>query len=215
MQGVPRRITSYDTLEKLGRVRLSDNFFMREFLYSSIGDWYGLPNYPEDPQMAVEAGTKLCRELLEPLRAKFGHVTLRSAYRSPTVNAKGAENGNQHNCSGNEANYASHIWDRRDADGNMGASATVQVPWVMDRIAEGQGRSWTALAWWIHDHLPYHSQFYFKPSGVLNLGWREHPERWIRSWVAPKGYLTKEGEANWGRTHAGEYGWIEEGLAAG
>ena len=50
----PRTISSYNALEKLGR-RLSENFFMREFIYSSIGDWYGLPNYPEDPQLAVEA----------------------------------------------------------------------------------------------------------------------------------------------------------------
>ena len=89
----------------------------------------------------------------------------------------------------------------RKAAGWIPASAGMTIKMMLDI---------RALAWWIHDHLPYHSQFYFKPSGVLNLGWRENPERWIRSWVASRGYLTKEGEANWGGTHAGEYGWIEE-----
>ena len=207
---IPKTITSYRALEDLGRVRLSEHFFMREFLYSSIADWYGLPNYPEDPQLAVEAGTHLAQQLLEPLKAKFGHVTIRSAYRSPTVNAKGAENGNQHQCASNEANYAGHIWDKRDKDGNMGACATVQIPWVMDRI--GEGRDWTALAWWIHDHLPYHSQTYFRSYGSLNLTWRENPMRKIKSFVAPRGTLTKPGMDNHSGDHSEHYQWIEREL---
>jgi len=204
----PRTISSYNALEKLGRVRLSENFFMREFIYSSIGDWYGLPNYPEDPQLAVEAGTKLCQELLEPIRAKFGHVSIRSAYRSPTVNAKGAANNNQHQCSSNEASAANHIWDMRDKDGNMGACATIQIPWFMDNYKDPQ--DWMSLAWWIHDNLPYHSQFYFRDWGSLNLTWRENPKRWIRSHIAPKGFLTKEGMDNWEGSHSDKYSWINE-----
>jgi hypothetical protein len=209
-QSIPRQISSYNALEKLGRVRLSENFFMREFLYSSIGDWYGLPNYPEDPQLAVEAGTHLCQELLEPLKMKFGHVSIRSAYRSPTVNGKGAENNNQHQCSSNEASAANHIWDLRDGDGNMGACATVQIPWFMDNLREG--RDWTALAWWIHDYLPYHSQYYFRDWGSFNLTWRENPERWIKSYVAPKGTMTKPGMDNHTGDHSEKYAWFEQEL---
>ena len=206
----PRNISSYNALEKLGRVRLSENFFMREFLYSSIGDWYGLPNYPENPKLAVEAGSMLCQNLLEPIRKKFGHVTIRSAYRSPTVNGKGAENNNQHQCSSNEASAANHIWDMRDKAGNMGACATIQVPWFMDNL--GPGRDWTSLAWWIHDNLPYHNQYFFRDWGSLNLTWRENPERWIKSYVAPKGYLTRKGMENWDGDHSGHYSWIDENL---
>ena len=36
-------------LENLGRVRLSPNFYMREFLYSEIANFYGMPNMPDDP----------------------------------------------------------------------------------------------------------------------------------------------------------------------
>ena len=73
-------------LEVLGRVRLSDHFFMRDFLYSEISNAYGIPNNPVDKNLAIEAGTNLCRNLLEPLREKFGHLSIRSAYRSPDVN---------------------------------------------------------------------------------------------------------------------------------
>ena len=201
MQNTPKKISSYNALEKLGRVRLSDNFFMREMLYSSIGDYFGLPNYPEDPELAVKAGTELCQNLLEPLRKKFGHVVVRSAYRSPTVNEYGNENNL--NCASNEKNAAYHIWDLRDKQGNMGACATIQIPKIMDNVTGSE--QWTSLAWWIHDHLPYHSQFYFNSNGTLNLGWRENPERWIRSYVAPKGYLTKKGMDNWDGDHSNEY----------
>ena len=49
-----RKPQSVDTLENLGRVRLSRSFFMRDFLYSEIANFYGIPNIPEDPDLAVE-----------------------------------------------------------------------------------------------------------------------------------------------------------------
>jgi len=204
IKGVPRAITSYNMLEKLGRVRLSEHFFMRDFLYSSIGDYYGLPNYPENPELAVEAGSKLCQELLEPLKEKFGHIVLRSAYRNRTVNARGAENGNQHQCSSNEASYANHIWDVRDKNGNMGATVTIQVH-KFSNLYEQKHVEWQSLAWWIHDNLPYHSQYFFPTRAALNLTWRENPERWIKSYIPPLGYLTQNGRENWAVEHSSHY----------
>lgn len=203
---IPRSISNYAALEKLGRVRLSEHFFMREMLYSSIGDYFGIPNYPENPELAVQAGSKLCQELLEPLREKFGHVVIRSAYRSPKVNHYGNKNGL--NCSSNENSAANHIWDLHDNNGNMGACATIQIPWFIARQNEvGQ---WTDLAWWIHDHLPYNSQFYFNQNGTLNLSWRENPEKWIRSYINPRGYLTQKGMENWASNHSVHYSWMDK-----
>jgi len=87
-------------LEKLGRVRLSENFFMRDFLYSEIAAMHGFSNVPEAPDLAIAAGTKLCEELLEPLQETFGRIAIRSSYRSPEVNRFGNENGL--NCARNE-----------------------------------------------------------------------------------------------------------------
>jgi len=64
VQKVPTKVETYDALDDFGRVRLSKNFFMRDFLYSEIANHYGEPNKPSDPQLAVKAGTKLCTELL-------------------------------------------------------------------------------------------------------------------------------------------------------
>jgi hypothetical protein len=188
-------------LEELGRVRLSPNFFMREFLYSEIANFYGIPNIPDDPDLAITAGRRLCMELLEPLQESFGALAIRSAYRSPAVN----DFGNKHglNCARNEADRAGHIWDQRDRQGRLGATACVVVPWFADRYADGA--DWRALAWWIHDHLPYHHLQFFPKLAAFNITWREEPERIISSYIAPRGILTRPGMANHGGDHSEWY----------
>jgi hypothetical protein len=188
-------------LEELGRVRLSPNFFMREFLYSEIANFYGIPNIPDDPDLAITAGRRLCMELLETLQESFGALAIRSAYRSPAVN----DFGNKHglNCARNEADRAGHIWDQRDRQGRLGATACVVVPWFADRYADGA--DWRALAWWIHDHLPYHHLQFFPKLAAFNITWREEPERIISSYIAPRGILTRPGMANHGGDHSEWY----------
>lgn len=174
---------------------------MRDFLHSEIADFHGIPNVPDDPDLAVAVGQRLCEELLEPLQATFGRLAIRSAYRSPAVNEFGNRNGLS--CAVNEANYAGHIWDRRDETGSMGATACIVVPWFADRYEAGE--DWRALAWWIHDHLPYSSLTFFPKLAAFNLTWHERPERRIDSYIAPKGCLTKPGMANHDGRHAEWY----------
>jgi len=196
-----RRPASVRSLETLGRVRLSRSFFMRDFLYSEIANFYGVPNVPEDPDQAIAAGGRLCEELLEPLQATFGRLAIRSAYRAPAVNALGNRMGLS--CASNERNYGRHIWDRRDADGCIGAMASVVVPWFADRYAEGA--DWRAIAWWIHDHLPYSQLQFFPKLAAFNIGWRERPRRRIDSFIAPRGCLTRPGMDNQAGDHSHYY----------
>ncbi|WEZ84988.1 hypothetical protein P6U16_10990 [Rhizobium sp. 32-5/1] len=196
-----RKPQSMRGLEDLGRVRLSQNFFLRDFLQSEIASIHGMSNVPDDPALAIEAGTRLCEELLEPLEATFGRLHIRSSYRSRQVNAFG--NINKLNCSTNAASAADHIWDMRDADGCMGATASIVVPWVWDRRHTVGG--WQSLAWWIHDHLPYASLCFFPKLFAFNIQWHERPKREIRSYIEPRGLLTKPGMANHAGSHAEFY----------
>ena len=196
-----RSPTSVKALEEFGRERLSKSFFMRDFLYSDISMIAQVPNIPDDPDLAIAAGRELCERLLEPLQDQFGRLAIRSAYRSCAVNEYG--NQNKLNCASNEANYAHHIWDRRDVNGHMGASVSIVVPWFADRYEAGS--SWTELAWWIHDHLPYSKLHFFPKLAAFNIQWHEQPTRRMDSYVAPKGCLTKPGDANHGGNHASGY----------
>ena len=44
---------SVQSLEDLGRTRLSPNFFMRDFLHSEISQIEGVPNIPVDGALAI------------------------------------------------------------------------------------------------------------------------------------------------------------------
>lgn len=202
------RPNSVSALDELGRVRLSESFIMREFLHSEVANFHGIPNIPDDPDLAIAAGRELCGQLLEPLQSTFGKVIIRSGYRSIEVNGfcneqqRAGKKG--YTCASNEANYAGHIWDRRDADGCMGATACVVIPWFADR--HENGTDWRALAWWIHDNLPYSHLYFFPRRAAFNISWHENPARRIDSYIAPKGTLTKPGMDN----HDGSHGeWYE------
>jgi hypothetical protein len=138
---------------------------------------------------------------LEPLQATFGRIAVRSAYRSPAVNAYG--NAHYQNCGSNERNFARHIWDRRDLQGCIGAMASIVVPWFADRYAAGA--PWQAMAWWIHDHLRYSELQFFPKLAAFNIAWHERPKRRIYSFIAPRGLLTKPGMGNEGAPHAQFY----------
>src|SRR6516225_11438873 len=116
-----RKPASVRSLEQLGRVRLSSSFFIRDFLHSEIADFYGIPNIPDDPALAIAAGRRLCAELLEPLQATFGRLAIRSGYRAPAVNAFG--NAHRLSCASNERNYALVTANWRGCEGDRGALA--------------------------------------------------------------------------------------------
>ena len=170
-------------LENFGRIRLSPHFFMRDMLYSEIASVHGMRNVPDCPELAVKAGKRLCSELLEPLHATFGHVSIRSAFRSEAVNKCGER---YRNVAGTEKNYARHVWDRPDKYG-IGATASIIIPWFVDFLARRPAMTWKAMAWWIHDHLPYSEmQFYADRPGfeysAFNIRWHESEKR-LRSLI--------------------------------
>lgn len=196
------KIGSIAALEKFGRVRLSPNFFMRDFLYSEISNFYGMPNIPDDPDLAVEAARGLCVDLLEPMILAFGKISIRSGYRSPSLNAFGNEK--KLNCGSNAHNRAHHIYDQRDQSDRLGATACIVVNAFVD-LYEETG-DWQALAWFIHDHLPYNEMFFFPKLAALNLNWNEQAGRAsIKSYIKPVGTLTKTGAENHAGDHSAAY----------
>lgn len=185
-----RKPGSVRGLERLGRERLSRHFFMRDFLNSEIGNFTGIPNIPDDPDLALHTGRRLASELLDPLVETFGPIAVRSAYRAPAVNGYGAE----HNlgCSSNKASRAGHIWDQRDDDGNCGACASIVIPWFADQY--DRGRDLRDLAWWLHDHLEFHAICFFPKRAAFNLTWRENPDKTIHSWIGSTRAILRKGE---------------------
>ena len=201
------KLDSVASLDKLGRKRLSTSFFMRDFLYSEVANFHGIPNIPDDPEAALMTGTRLCEDLLEPLQATFGRVVIRSAYRSSKVteycNQMQKEKKPGYTCASNEKNYARHIWDKPDKDHKYGAMACVLIPWFGDRYSET--KDWKPMAYWIHDHLPYSELEFYPKHLAFNIGWHQDSKRTISSYVGDRGSLnlTEETHTDFSSRYAG------------
>lgn len=178
------------SLETLGRVRLSRHFYMRDFLYSEIGNFHEVQNIPNDPDLAIACGRAFCETLLDPLEETFGRIAVRSGYRSARLNGFGNDHGL--NCARNDYPLECHIWDRGRGDARV-AGASIVIPWFADRYE--QGRDWRDLAWWMHDHLDYSEIWFFPKLCAFNIAWRPVPQRRIDSYIAPRGCLLRPGAA--------------------
>jgi len=135
------------------------------------------------------------------LQERFGRISIRSAYRSPTVNQYG--NDEKLGCASNMKNHAKHIWDYKDENGHTGAMATIVINSLIPYFEKT--RNWQALAWYIHDHLPYSTLCFYPKLGAFNIGWHESSLRRIDSHVKPTGCLTRSGMANHSGSHYEEY----------
>lgn len=95
-----------------------------------------------------------------------------------------------HNWASSERNAAHHIWDMRNKDGCMGATACVVVPGFWD--AHQQPGDWQILARWIDDNLPYPRLFFFPTLWAVNINWHERPLRRMDSYAEPKGRWVRD-----------------------
>lgn len=82
-------------------MKISEHFSLQELTKSQTGERMGIDNLPSNAQL--ESLTLLCEKVLEPIRARFGPVTINSGYRGPKLNkAVGGAATSQH-CNGEAA----------------------------------------------------------------------------------------------------------------
>ena len=75
--------------------RLTEHFTLAEMIVSPTAKRLGIPNAPTAEH--IENMRYCCEKILEPVRAKFGPVTINSSYRAPLVNkAVGGSKTSQH-----------------------------------------------------------------------------------------------------------------------
>ena len=75
--------------------QLTEHFTLAEMIVSPTAKKLGIPNTPTPAH--IENMRYCCEKILEPVRAKFGPVTINSSYRAPLVNkAVGGSATSQH-----------------------------------------------------------------------------------------------------------------------
>ena len=84
-------------------MRLSQNFWLSELTKSSTADRLSISNEPGIEEIVNL--TVLAHHVLQPVREKFGVITVNSGYRSPQLNGKvGGSKTSQH-CFGEAADF--------------------------------------------------------------------------------------------------------------
>lgn len=95
-------------------MQLTKNFSLEELIQSSTANAKGIRNYPSP--MEIENLRKLCVEVLQPIRDKYGKpIYINSGYRNPQLNRLvGGSQSSQH-CKGQAAdidtNNNKELWN--------------------------------------------------------------------------------------------------------
>lgn len=120
--------------------RLSKDFRLSEFLKSQTAERRGIDNTPSE--LVVDNLARLCANVLQPVRDRFGPVVVSSGYRSPALNAAvGGSPTSQH---------------------LQGEAADIEVPGVTNY----------ALAKWIAESLSFDQLILeFYTPGKFASGW--------------------------------------------
>lgn len=126
-------------------MKLSKNFSLEELIHSSTADAKGIRNYPD--QKAQENLKKLCIDILQPIRDKYGKpIYINSGYRNPELNR--VLNGSQssQHCKGEAADI--------DTNNNKELWNLIVQMIKNGELTVGQLIDESNLAW-IHISLPY------------------------------------------------------------
>lgn len=125
------------TYHKYVMTRLSPNFILRDFMYSTEAEVLGVPNRPSDsPQMVVRAGKALCEEVLEKIIDAFGPISITFGYQTRAVIEAGLVGVKK-----NSSNP--HQWDRGTYGNEIYARVDILPHSVEDGlISKGEFGKW-------------------------------------------------------------------------
>ena len=102
-------------------MQLSKNFWLNELIKSPTADRFGISNQPSTEHLVNL--TVVTHSILQPVRDKFGVITVNSGYRSPTLNTKvGGSKTSQH-CNGEAIDFE-----------QLGTSNPVVAKWITENL---------------------------------------------------------------------------------
>lgn len=187
----------YRRYEAFAKTRLSRNFIMRDFLFSTHADSQGLVNYPsDDPDMVLRAGKQLCEQVMEPILERWGRVAITFGYES-----RDAIDGEVSPAKRKLHNSNPHQWDR----GTFRSHIYARVDILPFCVADGEVSKERFGQWMMHN-LDIDLLMMWKKSDVYCVTISPFPRRVWLMWT-PQGQ--GEGGGN-KRTYMGEDYWTRK-----
>jgi hypothetical protein len=165
--------------DKFTRTRLSKNFLLREFLYSSDSDFRGICNMPRDRELVIRSGKALCENILEPIIARFGKIFITFGYQSksgieadwsPTKRKENPRSSNPHD------------WERQ----TFGSKIYCRVDILPACVEDGLVSKYEFGHWLMHN-LDIDLLMQWKRSNVFCITYSEfRPRRVWLEWGSPE-----------------------------
>lgn len=163
------RLKAYDDWT---RTRVSKNFLLRDFMYSSTADYFGVSNKPSDmPEQVVASAKALCEILLEPILAKFGRFFITYGYQSRKImDALFPPKS--------PTSSSPHQWDR----GTYGTEIYARIDIVPLCVLDGEVAPEDFINWLIYN-TPVDLVMFWRQSSTFCLTISPKPRRVALEWV--------------------------------
>ncbi|MGZ8983016.1 MAG: hypothetical protein ACXW11_03560 [Methylotenera sp.] len=166
---------SYDNL---ARTRLSQNFILRDFLFSTEAARFGHSNYPSDNlDQVIASGCQLCAKVLEPILEHFGRCAIIFGYMSRETMT--IERGwTPEDCAAKKHSSSPHQWDR----GTFGEEIYARVDILPFCVEDGRV-SRQDFGQWVMHHLDIDLLMQYRRSNVYCITISPKPRRIWLEWV--------------------------------
>lgn len=158
-------------------MRLSKNFILRDFLFSTESASLGLSNYPERPELVIAAGRALCESILEPVLKRFGNFAITFGHQC----RQAIESGKLRSRQSNPYSSNPHQWDRR----TFGDSVYARVDILPFAVEDGLVDKHSYGHWLMHE-LDIDLLMSWKRSNVFCISISPYPRRVWFEWGRPK-----------------------------
>lgn len=155
-------------------MRLSKNFILRDFLYSTECAAMGLSNYPENPEMVIRAGKALSKKVLEPILAHFGRFAITFGYQ---CRAGVERQMSERKRTENPRSSSPHHWDR----GTFGSEVYARVDILPFCVEDGEVTKYEFGHWLMHN-LDVDLLMQWKRSNVFCISISPKPRRVWFEW---------------------------------
>lgn len=155
------------------RQRVSKNFILRDFLYSSTADYFGISNKPSDhPEQVFKSAKALAETLLEPILEKFGRFFITYGYSSRKILDTMFPNSSPHSSN-------PHQWDR----GTYGTEVYARVDIVPLCVLDGEV-SPEEFIQWVMDNTDIDLLMFWRHSSTFCMDICPKPRRVAVEWVS-------------------------------
>lgn len=163
--------------EKIAQTRLSQNFILRDFLFSTESASLGHTNYPSDSvDQVVASGKQLCAQVLEPILEHFGRFAIIFGYQSrETIERSWTPEDRE----AKKHSSSPHQWDR----GTFGTDIYTRVD-ILPFCVEDGLVSRHDFGHWVMHHLDIDLLMQYTRSNVYCITIGPKPRRVWLEWVA-------------------------------